>query len=124
MSVLEYVAVYRLTSCSVRLNRRNLLTLTVRCLTVQSRGRWRSLFLLLSRFSTHSTGDHDVITSFVRLTSFCQKTFIYFIIFLRVRGGPSRHPCSAPVSYQHHHRRCCRKRSAGRIEAQVAWRDH
>ena len=35
-----------------------------------------------------------------------------------------RHPCSAPVSYQHHHRRCCRKRSAGRIEAQVAWRDH
>ena len=41
-----------------------------------------------------------------------------------IRGGTSRHPCSAPVSYQHHHRRCCRKHSAGRIEAQVAWRDH
>jgi len=40
------------------------------------------------------------------------------------RLRPSRHHCSAPVSYQHHHRRCCWKHSAGRIEAQVAWRDH
>jgi len=41
----------------------------------------------------------------------------------QVRDGPSRHPCSAPVSCQHH-RRHCREHSASRIKAQVVWRDH
>ena len=36
----------------------------------------------------------------------------------------SQHPCPAPVSCQHHHCRRCWNHSAGRIEAQVAWRDH
>ena len=42
----------------------------------------------------------------------------------QVRGCLSRHPCSAPVSYQHHHRRRCWKHSASCIAAQVAWCNH
>jgi len=74
--------------------------------------------------SMDSTNAMPAIDRLAHCSAAVRLWFLQKGLQLQVRGGPSRHPCSAPASYQHHHHLCCRKHSAGRIEAQVAWRDH